>query len=92
MDGDKYFMGQYTLSRFRKDMMVAAIYSFSDEYSIKNRSLGTKCNYFCQLQWNTSSWTKIGDIKTPVSLLKGQLVVKTRVTVLSIRLAFGRAK
>ena len=94
LNNDEFFRMMFTLSRFRKDIMVLALELFPEEYSVECKSLGPRCKLFCQRQWNSSSWTEIPDTESLVRLLKEQMTVKARVNngVLSIRLAFGRAK
>ena len=93
-DKDEYLMSFFTLSRFRKDMMVAALEQFPEEYLVENKSLGPVCKLFCQRKWNSSAWAELGDTETLVWLLKEQTAIKTRVNngVLSVRLAFGRTR
>ena len=45
----------FTLSRFRKDLIVMAMNEFPEEYGIGKMSLGSKCKLFLQHQWNSSS-------------------------------------
>ena len=47
-DRDEYFMSLFTLSRFRKDMMLLALLNFPEEYLLATRSLGKSCKLFCQ--------------------------------------------
>ena len=91
---DEYFVSMFTLSRFRKDVMMVAMELFPEEYSLESKSLGPRCKLFCQRQWNSASWTEIQDTDTFVRLLVDQMAVKARMNkdVLSIRFAFGRAK
>ena len=88
------FMNLFTLSRFRKYIMVLAVELFPEEYASDKKSLGPKCKLFCQQQWNSASWTKSPDAETIVRLLVDQIAVKARVNngVLPIMLAFGWTK
>ena len=93
-EDDEYFLSVFTLSRFRKDVMIIAMELFPEEYLLERKSLGPRCKLFCQRQWNSASWTEIQDTDTFVRLLVDQMAVKARMNkdVLSIRFAFGRAK
>ena len=87
-------MSIFTLSRFRKDVMVATLEQFPEEYSVESKSLGTRCKLFYQSQWNSLCWTEAHDIETMLCLLKETIAMKSRVNngVLVIQLVFGRAK
>ena len=56
---DEEFISTFTLSRFRKDVMVMAVQSFPEEYGLDKKSVGPKCKLFIQKQWNLSSWTEL---------------------------------
>ena len=93
-DEDERFVSMFTLSRFRKDLMLHAIGDFPEECALKTTSLGAKCKLFCQKQWNSSSWTEMNNTQVFHSILKDHMPSKSRVKdgKLSIRLSFGRAK
>ena len=38
-EGDEYCMAIFSLSRFLKDMVVAAVEQFPEEYSVEKKSL-----------------------------------------------------
>ena len=93
-DLDERFATSFTLSKFRKDLMVLALEKFPEEYALKTKSLGPKCKLYIQRQWNSSSWSDINTTDDLIYTLKDQMETRSRVreNVLSVRLAFGRAK
>lgn len=57
---DDEFDSAFTLSLFRKELMVLAGEQFlKEEYGLDNKIIGPKCKLFIQKQWNSSYWTKI---------------------------------
>ena len=43
---DEEFSDNFTLSRFRKDLMATARDDFAGEYSVGKKSLGRKCKLY----------------------------------------------
>ena len=54
-EDDEYFLSVFTLSRFRKDVMIIAMELFPEEYLLERKSVRPRCKLFCQRQWNSAS-------------------------------------
>ena len=91
---DDSFVHLFTLSKFRKEMMIIAVEQFSEEYGIRKKAVGTKCKLYLQKQWNNSSWTEIASTEELIYNLKDQMEIKSRVRngVLKMKMSFGKAK
>ena len=94
VDDNERFISLFTLSRFRKDMIMLALEQFPEEYSLKTKILGSKCKLFCRKQFNSCSWSEIMDTNIFHKYLKDQMQTKSRVKdgMLDVRLSFGRSK
>ena len=92
--GDEEFIVSFTLSKFRKDLMVLAMENFKEEYGLAKKTLGRKCKLFIQKQWNTSTWTEIPTTEMFVQTVHEQIATKSRVTnnTVAIRISFGKSK
>ena len=75
-------------------MIKLALEQFPEEYSLKTKSLGSKCKLFCRKQFNPCSWTEVMDTNMFHIFLKDQMQTKSRVKdgMLDVRLSFGRSK
>ena len=91
---DEEFDEAFTLSIFRRDMMVLAGKHFAEEYGIGKKSLGPKCKLFIQKLWNSKAWMEITSTKMLQNSIKDQMETKGRLKngVLQMRISFGRAK
>lgn len=87
-------MKLFTLSHFRKELMMHAGNQFPEKYAAEKKSLSPKCKLFVQKQWNSSAWTEIPTTEMFVRLIKDQMMTKSRVKngILQIRFSFGQAK
>ena len=47
---DEEFISKFTLSKFRKDLMMMAVQSFPEEYGLDKKSIGLKCKLFIKKQ------------------------------------------
>ena len=93
-NGDERFAEIFTLSIFRKELMVLAAEGFPEEYGLAKKSLGRRCKLFVQKQWNLSTWLEVPNTEVFIRLVKEQLCTKSRVKENSvhIRFSFGRSK
>ena len=91
---DEEFSSAFTLSIFRRDLMVLACEQFGEEYAISKKSLGPKCKLFFQKLWNSSAWMEITSTEMLHNVIKDQIMTKGRVKngALQMRISFGRAK
>ena len=91
---DQDFIDTFTLSLFRKDLMVIAMDKFPEEYTLQKKVLGPKCKLFMHKQWNTSSWMEIPSTEMFLRTLREQMDIRSRVhnNALYIRFSFGKAK
>ena len=91
---DEDFDTNFTLSRFRVDLMRMAGENFAEEYGIAKKSLWPKCKLYIQKQWNSSSWTEIPMTEMLHRTLREQMATKARMKngILQMRFSFGRAK
>ena len=87
---DEEFMRLFTLSKFRKDLMLIAIDKFPEEYKLETKSLGPKCKLFLQKQWNMSSWTEVTSTEMFHRIVFEQMENRSRTN--QMRISFGRAK
>lgn len=58
---DKTFTSFFTLSTFRKDMMVTAVDNYASEYAITKRVLGPHCKVYCQKHLNSNTWMELSE-------------------------------
>ena len=91
---DESFDVSFTLSRFRKDLMVLAGDGFPEEYGYDKKTLGPRCKLFIQKQYNSSSWTEIPSTIMLVRTILEQMETKGRVKNgrMLTRFSFGRSK
>ena len=77
---------------FHKDLMAMAVDKFSEECSLKKRSLDKKCKLYVQNQHNSSTWTEIPTTDVFLQTVQEQISNKSRVknNTVKIRFLFGR--
>ena len=95
MKRDESFTDFFTLSTFRKDILIAAAKHFASEYAIVKKVLGPHCKLYCQKSWNTNTWMELAETESLIRLLTDQMSKSKRVTatrVLVLRISFGKSK